>query len=156
MKIKDLMKTPTFTVHPTDNLNQAVKVMWDKRIGALPVIDEDSRIVGMLTDRDACMAAYTKGRALSEISVDSAMARQVHSCSADDDVGSALKSMRELGVRRLPVVDKRGHVEGILSVDDIARVASARPSGNAVKAADVSAALAELASRSGDTARASL
>jgi Mg/Co/Ni transporter MgtE len=74
----------------------------------------------MLTDRDVAMAAYTQGRSLDAMSVESAMAKRVHTCSPRDDVSSAEERMREVQVRRLPVVDPLGVLVGIISMNDIA------------------------------------
>jgi CBS-domain-containing membrane protein len=94
--------------------------MWEEACGSVPVVDADSRLVGFLTDRDICMAAYTQGRPLGELKVDRAMAKSVVSCKSEDDLERAAQLMRENSLRRLPVVDDRGVLVGLLSLGDIA------------------------------------
>jgi CBS-domain-containing membrane protein len=85
--------------------------------------EDGARVVGIITDRDICMAGYTQGRPLTAIRVDSAMARQVHACRATDSIGEALNLLRQHQVRRLPVVDNGDHLVGMLSLADAAREA---------------------------------
>jgi CBS domain-containing protein len=99
--------------------------MWEGDCGALPVVDHDGRALGMLTDRDICMAAYTQGRALNEIAVSSAMSNHVFSCRASDSLRSLMTAMAAHQVRRVPVVDESDKVIGIVSLADIARLAQA-------------------------------
>jgi CBS domain-containing protein len=81
----------------------------------------------MITDRDACMAAYTQGLPLQSIPVSRAMSRQVFSCRPDQALEAAEKLMAEKQVRRLPVLDGEGHALGVLSLNDVAREAASRP-----------------------------
>ena len=94
--------------------------MWENDCGAVPIVDPDSKVIGMLTDRDICMAAYTKGIGLKDASVASVMSCNVSVCSPSDNISSAAERMRERQIRRLPVVDKSQRLVGILSVSDIA------------------------------------
>lgn len=121
MKVAELMTSEVYCCGPGDGLNVPARAMWELDCGCVPVVDEERRLVGMITDRDVCMAAYTQGRPLSEIAVDSAMARVVHTCSPKDALTTAEKIMAESQVRRLPVVDTDGTLMGILSMRDIAR-----------------------------------
>lgn len=123
MKVEDLMTTEVGTCRPYDGVDRSAQVMWEQDCGAVPVVDQDRRVVAMLTDRDICMAAFTQGRALSEIRVSTAMSRSLWSCHPGDDVANAEALMRSQKVRRLPVVDMEGKLVGILSLSDIARAA---------------------------------
>ena len=121
MKVKDLMATDVKFCATHNTLNTAAQNMWDNDIGCVPVVDKDHRVVGMLTDRDVCMAAYIQGVPLMGSLVTSAMSKQVFSCAPDDDIASAEKLMREKQVRRLAVIDAQGRLAGIISLNDIAR-----------------------------------
>ena len=77
MSIETLMIRDVHTVKPTDSLNRAAQLMWEHDIGALPVLDPEGGVVGIITDRDVCMAAYTRGGALSDHPVSVAMATEV-------------------------------------------------------------------------------
>ena len=70
MKVAELMTRSVLAAHPQDSLARAAQMMWDHDCGALPVIDDSGRVLGMITDRDVCMAAYTQGRPLAEIPVE--------------------------------------------------------------------------------------
>lgn len=121
MKVKDLMVTDVKSCAAYNTLNTAAQTMWDNDIGCVPVVDNDRRVLGMLTDRDVCMAAYIQGVPLTGSLVTSAMSNQVFSCAPDDDIASAEKLMREKQVRRLAVIDAQGRLTGIIALNDIAR-----------------------------------
>ena len=123
MKVRELMACDVKCCATYNTLNTAAQLMWDNDIGCVPILERDGRVVGMLTDRDVCMAAYTQGVSLTGALVTSAMSKQVFSCAPEDDVGSAEKLMREKQTRRLPVIEAGGQLVGILSLNDIAREA---------------------------------
>jgi CBS domain-containing protein len=125
MKIKDLMTTDPRTCHPNDSLNDCADIMWRHDCGVVPVVDDERRVVGMITDRDVCMAAYHEGKTLNELRVQNSMSRQIRACSPDDKVADAEQIMRTHQIRRLPVVDGANRLMGIVSLNDIARTASA-------------------------------
>ncbi len=95
MKVEQIMNRDVKTCHLQDSLNQAAKIMWEEPCGAVPVVDEQGRPVGFLTDRDICMAAYTQGKPLDELRVETVMAHKVVSCTTADDLGSAAQLMRQ-------------------------------------------------------------
>jgi len=125
MRIDQLMRKPAVTCRSSDSLNVAAQRMWENDCGVLPVVDDKEVLVGIVTDRDICMAAYTQGLPLSLMPVSTAMAGTVFSCRPGDPLESAEELMAERQVRRLPVVDSDKHVLGVLSVNDIARWLSA-------------------------------
>lgn len=124
MKVEQLMSQPVSRCRPTDSLAAAARLMWDHDCGALPVVAEDDRLVGMITDRDVCMAAYTRGERLADITVANAMAREVYTCGPDSSVEAAEQLMRRKRIRRLPVVRDGDHVVGVISVTDLEREAA--------------------------------
>jgi CBS domain-containing protein len=124
VKVKDLMVGEVKRCETYNTLNTAAQTMWDNDIGIIPVVDSDARVLGILTDRDICMAAYIQGVSLTESLVTSAMSKEVFSCAPDDDIATAEKLMREKQVRRLPVIDRQERLVGIVSLNDIAREAS--------------------------------
>ena len=125
MKISNLIQRSVTSCTIHDNLERAAQLMWEHDIGCLPVVDEQGHVAGMVTDRDACMAAYTQGLPLRAIAVADVMAKRVFSCAEADDVDAVEHSMGEHQVRRMPVIDDQGHPIGIVSLNDIARAASA-------------------------------
>ncbi len=127
MRTADLMSQPIRTCLLSDNLDVAARLMWDHDCGVVPVVKEDGRIAGIVTDRDICMAAYTQGKTLAAIPVGVAMAKQVVCCHADDSVEATERLMTDNRVRRVPVLDVDDRPIGIVSVSDIARRAAASP-----------------------------
>jgi CBS domain-containing protein len=125
MEIKQVMTAQVRACRVDDNLGSAAQLMWEGDCGCVPIIESDGTgaVVGMLTDRDICMAAYLQGKRLFEIPIASAMAREVISCHPDDDVSRVESMMRARRVRRIPVVDERGRLKGIVSLNDLAREA---------------------------------
>jgi len=119
MKVKDVMTKDARAVWLTESLAEAAKSMWDKDCGILPVIKDGKKVVGLITDRDICMAAATRQRTPSAITVEDVMTGEVYSTGPDEDIHRALEVMREHKVRRLPVVDAEGELKGILSMNDI-------------------------------------
>lgn len=120
MKVSKLMRKDVKCCRIEDSLDTAAQLMWDFDIGALPVLDSEARVVGMITDRDVCMAAYTQGRQLRDIRVDTAMATKVIACRPDDDVVTARVLMADNQIRRLPVIGPEGRAAGIITIEDLA------------------------------------
>jgi CBS domain-containing protein len=131
MKVEQLMTKRVATCAPGDTLNDAARIMWERDCGIVPIVEDGAtpRVVGVVTDRDVCMAAYTRGQPLSQIRVRDAMSTGVASCRAGDDVHEAEQTMRRAQVHRLPVVDDANQILGVISLADIAREA-AREAGS--------------------------
>lgn len=121
MKVAQQMTTTTWSCRPHDTLEQAARLLWEHDLGALPVTDEHDLLHGMLTDRDICMAAYTTGARLAEVPVSQAMATRLATVRPDTLLRVAERTMREQGVHRLPVVDDRYRLVGMLTTNDLLR-----------------------------------
>jgi len=140
MKVQDVMSKSVRSCRPQDDLGAATRLLWNGDCGVLPVLSAEGRVIGMVTDRDVCMAAWTQLRPLADIPVEIAMASDVATCQPDDAITEVLIRLRARHVRRLPVVDEGGHLLGVISLVDIARVAA--EAGTTELAADVCATLA--------------
>jgi CBS domain-containing protein len=147
MNVAAVMTHEVYTCHPGDSLNTAANLMWEHDCGCVPVVNDGGRVVGMLTDRDICMAAYFRGVPLKALKVDETMSKSVHSCSPQDAIDAAEKIMSANKVRRLAVVDDSGHLCGMLSLNDIARGYRAKRKGTGIGATDVAATLAAICER---------
>jgi CBS-domain-containing membrane protein len=125
MKVEQLMTRSVRTCRPSDRLSDAAQLMWDGDCGCLPVLGDDGsrRVVGMITDRDICMASHFRGRPLGEIPVAEAMATCVRSVGPSEDLADAEAIMGDAQVRRLPVVDGDQQLLGLLALADLAREA---------------------------------
>ena len=117
----ELMSSPVHVCTIHDTVNTAAQIMWENDCGAVPVVDDDGSLVGILTDRDICMAAYIQGRPLAEISVTTAMARVVFTVGGDEPIDRAEQLMSDKQVRRIPVIDGQNRPIGLLSMNDLAR-----------------------------------
>lgn len=120
MKVWELMEREVASCAPTDSLNAAARIMWEHDCGCVPVVDRNNVVVGMITDRDVCMAAYTQGRSLHVIQVQDVMARPVVTCEPEDELLTAEKLMRDNKVRRLAVRGADGKLAGVISLSDFA------------------------------------
>ncbi len=151
MLVRQLMTSNVKSCSPEDTLDVVGRRLWDGDVGALVVVS-GTHAVGMITDRDVCMAAYTQRRPLHELVVSSAMSRELHTVRPEDPVDTALRVMKERQVRRLAVVDDAGRPRGLVSMNDLVRE-STRPRSTLAPAAVVQA-LAEVgaprASAAGD------
>ena len=125
MKVSSIMNPNVETARAEDDLAKTAMVMWRKDCGFVPVVDDHSRrVVGVITDRDICMASATRHEAPEAMSVRDTMASHVWSCRTEDEVDTALETMRANQVHRLPVVDEGERLAGVLSFSDIVRHAT--------------------------------
>jgi CBS domain-containing protein len=129
MRVSDIMHREVRTCGQRDSLAHAAAIMWDHDCGSVPVVDDQGTIVAMITDRDICMAAYTRGQRLDEMTVGSAASHGVVTIGEDEGLDRVEALMREAQVRRLPVVDAQGKAVGIVSIGDLARRVRHTPDG---------------------------
>jgi CBS-domain-containing membrane protein len=154
MRVEDLMTQPVHSCGPDDSLERAAQLMWDQDRGCLPVCATDGggahRPVGMITDRDMCMAALFQHRALHDMRVKDVMAPRVLACHLGDTLAHAEKVMRGGQVRRLPVLDGAESLVGMLSLADLAHEAARERSKarKSISAAQVGHALAAICASS--------
>jgi CBS domain-containing protein len=136
MKVKDVMTSDVKSCGLRTNLAAAAKIMWDGDCGAVPVLDDRGQVVGMITDRDICIAAATRPSTEGEIAVADVISRTLYACAPEDEVRTAMDKMKKQQVRRLPVIGTNGRLAGIVSIHDIA--VQARPNKSSdIRAEDV-------------------
>jgi len=126
MKVQDVMVRGVRFCDPETNLATVAEIFWEQGCGALPVV-ENGRAVGMITDRDIAIALGTRNAKAGEAFVRDVALPKVFFCLPQDDIHTALNTMRAQQVRRLPVVDNEGALVGILSLDDIVLFAEEKP-----------------------------
>ena len=122
MKLKDLCVLDAVCCLPDASIASAAQLMREKHVGDLIVIDnaeEEREPIGMITDRDIVIEVVARGRDPQTVKVRDIMARHVVIAGSDEDVDTALERMRTQGVRRLPIVDFKGFLLGIVTLDDL-------------------------------------
>ena len=119
MKIRDVMTKNVVSCGKDSNLAAAGALMWENDCGILPVVDETNKVIGVMTDRDICIALCTRNARPSDLTAREVATATTLSCSPNQDVRTALTTMREAKVHRLPVVDGGGILQGIVSLDDV-------------------------------------
>jgi CBS domain-containing protein len=119
MQVQNLMTREPRTCTRATNLAEAAALMLDADCGILPVVDDEAKLVGVVTDRDMYIALATRNRLASQVTVGEVTRGEVVTCGPDDDVQTALATMKQHHVRRLPVEGFGGTVAGIISMNDI-------------------------------------
>jgi CBS domain-containing protein len=119
MKVQDVMMRTPASCTPETNLGAAVEILWNRNCGMLPIVDARQKVIGIVTDRDLCIALGTRNRLPGKVTVGEVAREEVHTCRAQDDIHVALQTMAEHKVRRLAVVDRDGVLQGILSMDNV-------------------------------------
>lgn len=143
MNVEEIMHTQVRSCRPSDSAKTAALIMRDSDCGILPVTTEEEALVGIVTDRDLLLRAAEKDIPLAEMSVEEAMSSQSYVCLPDDDIRVVERLMCRHQVRRVPVVDRGGHIVGIVSLSDLARNQSAQPTGDTTPDRQVVAATFE-------------
>lgn len=121
MKVGEICTASARVCQAGASLAEAAKTLWDADCGMLPVIDRERKVTGAITDRDICLAIATRGAKALDLRVGEFAQPRVVTCTADEDVGAALKKMAKHQVRRLPVVDAGGRIAGVFSLNDAVR-----------------------------------
>ena len=119
MKVREVMTRKAIYCGPESTLEEASFLMRKHDCGFLPVIGDGGNVIGVVTDRDMCIALGTRNRKPSDVRVWDVMPHKLFTCMEGDDVHCALKTLRGARVRRLPVIDRDGSLGGIVSIDDI-------------------------------------
>lgn len=121
MKVRDIMTTKVESLKPTTVLRTAARKMSELNIGSMPVVDDDGKLLGIITDRDISVYAIAMGRNPQDTEVQKVMSKDVATCLADQELSDAASIMEQRHVRRLAVMDNN-ELSGFLSVDDLAQV----------------------------------
>ena len=102
-----------------DNLATAAELMMRRDCGAVPIVDEEKKIVGIITDRDICIAAASLNVKPAAVKVKDFTGKKIVSCYASDKIEDILKKMKKYQVKRLPVTSQDDILIGIISIADI-------------------------------------
>lgn len=146
MLVKRIMTSEVKSCAPDTSLAAAARIMANRDCGIVPVVDAQHKLLGVITDRDICVAVATRFRSPEEIPVRDVMTKKVHTCSPDDEARSALNLMKNHAVRRVPVVMADGRLAGLISIDDLVLRADSHK-GAAVSDEDVLDAFKSICAR---------
>jgi CBS domain-containing protein len=121
-RVKDVMTTKIRTCFPQDDCLKAAQIMKEDNVGFVPVLAEKNNkaLVGVLTDRDVCLGLAAQARDPRNVTVYECMSDMPVTCQTDADASAALEAMKKYRVRRLPVVDGKGNLQGVVSLADLA------------------------------------
>jgi CBS domain-containing protein len=145
MRIKHVMtRDPSFAL-PSDSAQRAACIMRDERAGIVPIVESEQsrRVVGVVTDRDLCMNVVAEGRDPGAVSIEQCMTTAVVTCTPQDSADRLMELMRESQIRRVPVVDADGTLQGIVSLADLVERADLRTTQTHETLRKVSAPTAE-------------
>lgn len=123
MQVREVMSHPAVTCPWDSALDAAARLMWEFECGLVVAVYDDGRLAGVVTDRDICLAACMHAKPLHLIPLARTMVKPVISVHGNDDVRAAGSVMRDNRIRRLVVIDDAGRPVGVVSTDDLARMA---------------------------------
>jgi CBS domain-containing protein len=133
-KIAEVMTDRPRALTPQTSIREAARLMDEEDVGALPIVDEATRLVGIVTDRDIAVRAVARGRDPEQTSVAEIASEEVYVLTPDDDLDDALQTMVRAQVRRVPIVVRENELVGMISQADIARVSKEKTTGDVVEA----------------------
>lgn len=121
MKAQDIMTPEPVIVTPDTPLDEAARLMKDQNVGMLPVVEAEGskQLIGVITDRDIAMRHVAEGHGSTDCAVREAMTEHVSTCTPDTEVDEVMDLMGREQVRRIPIVDERGSLVGIVAQADI-------------------------------------
>lgn len=121
MRVGDICTKNAVTVTASTRVRSAAETMRDEHVGDVVVTKDDKRLpIGILTDRDIVLALASRGDdALGDVPVGEIMTKAVIVASEHDEIDEVLSNMKANGVRRVPVIDRRDDVIGVLAYDDL-------------------------------------
>ncbi len=130
LRVHELMTKRVSSVHPASSVERAARLMENCDCGALPVVGDDGLLIGVVTDRDIVIRVIARGRDVRNAIVADCMSERVFACYTDESVAECMRQMARHRVRRMPIVDRRGRLIGIVAQGDLARHAWHRPAGD--------------------------
>ena len=125
MKAHEIMTKNPSTVTPETKLADAARLMKNEDVGIIPVVEANGsrKLVGVVTDRDITIRHVAEGHDSNDCPVREAMSTKLVTARPDEDLESVMDTMGREQIRRIPVVDERGEIVGILAQADLAREA---------------------------------
>jgi CBS domain-containing protein len=119
MKVEALMNPNVRYADNFASVADVIVIMEKFDCGVVPILNQQDKVIGMITDRDICLALGPRPIPAAGIAITDVMSKRVYACGPDEEISAALETMKKKKVRRLPVIDGLGKLVGILSMDDI-------------------------------------
>ena len=119
LKIKEIMTREVVTIHPDATVDEAAQQMSRHDVGMLPVF-EGGQMLGVFTDRDITIRVVSEGRDPRKTRVRDIMTPEIIYCYDHEDVNEAVKSFEKMQIRRVPVLNRKKQLVGVLSLGDLA------------------------------------
>ncbi|MDB5762332.1 MAG: histidine kinase [Herminiimonas sp.] len=124
-RISEIMTRDVMSISPQENIRRAAQMMDELNVGAIPVCD-GANLVGMITDRDITVRVTSAGESPEKTQVKDVMSSEVRTCFDDQLVDEVMEQMRDVQIRRVPVIDhETQNLVGIVSLGDMATKHSA-------------------------------
>jgi len=120
LKCRDIMTRNVTTCNKSTNISTIAQLMRKEDVGAIPVLDEEGKLEGIVTDRDLVVEALTKNKADSELKAEDCMSTDLYTARQNDRLVDVINEMGDHQIRRVPVVDSRNRLVGIISMADVA------------------------------------
>ena len=133
MKVKEAMHRGVSWFGPDTPVTEIAKIMKTMDIGAVP-IGKDDRLVGMVTDRDITCRAVAEGGDCGSMTAGDVMTKGIVYCTENEDLEDAIHLMENKKIRRLPVINDKKRMVGMLSMGDLSHKASHELAGELVAA----------------------
>ncbi len=133
MKVKDAMHKGVQWVDPETNVSELARTMREHDIGALPV-GENDRLIGMVTDRDIVCRGFANGKNADALTARDVMSEGIIFCRDDEELDDAVHIMEQKQIRRLPVINDKKRMVGMLSLGDISHSSGRELSGEVLQA----------------------
>jgi CBS domain-containing protein len=143
MRVHEIMTPEVTSVHPQTSVEQAARLMQECDCGALPVVGDNGVLVGIVTDRDIALRIVARGGDSRNAIIADCMTPRVFACYANELLVECMQQMARHQIRRVPIVDDRGRLVGVLSQGDLARYAAQRSPEQKQAVADVVSAVSE-------------
>lgn len=123
-KVRNILQAKghaVYAIHPDDTVYEALKVLIDKNVGALVVLDKEEKFLGIFSERDYARKVILKGRASKETLIREIMTERPITVTEDDSIEDCMVMMTDKRIRHLPVTDDNNRLIGLISIGDVVK-----------------------------------
>ncbi len=120
LRCRDIMTRNLVVAGRDTTLQQVALMMRDSDAGIIPVVEDENKLVGLITDRDIVVRAVADGKDITATTAENVMTVELYTASPDDRIFDVIRKMGDKQIRRVPVVNADGNLQGIISMADIA------------------------------------